>query len=133
MTSQAQPILPPTAPFPPDKLHALNSVIADTNVEQRNWLQGFLAGYQAATLPMPAPAAAPAKKIPLTIAYATDSGNSEEVAAAAKKLAGKQGFSAKLVDFADVSAADSRQVQESPDRRQHLGRGRSAGARRRDL
>ena len=106
MTSQAQPILPPTAPFPPDQLNVLNSVIAGTNVEQRNWLQGFLAGYQAATLPMPAPAAAPAKKIPLTIAYATDSGNSEEVAASAKKLAGKQGFSAKLVDFADVTAAD---------------------------
>ena len=106
MTSQAQPTLPPTAPFPPDQLHALNSVISGTNVEQRNWLQGFLAGYQAATLPMPAPAAAPSKKIPLTIAYATDSGNSEEVAASAKKLAGKQGFAAKLLDFADVTAAD---------------------------
>ena len=104
--TQAQPTLPPTAPFPPDQLHALNSVIAGTNVEQRNWLQGFLAGYQAATLPMPATAAAPSKKTPLTIAYATDSGNSEEVAASAKKLAAKQGFGAKLVDFADVSAAD---------------------------
>ena len=106
MTSQAQPILPQTAPFPPEQLNALNSVISGTNLEQRHWLSGFLAGYQAATLPMPAPAAAPSKKIPLTIAYATDSGNSEEVAAAAKKQAGNQGFAAKLVDFADVTPAD---------------------------
>lgn len=106
MTSQAQPVLPQTAPFAPEQLNVLNSVIAGTNVEQRHWLSGFLAGYQAATLPMPAPAAAPSKKIPLTIAYATDSGNSEEVAANAKKLAGKQGFAAKLVDFADITPAD---------------------------
>ncbi|MEM8950462.1 MAG: flavodoxin domain-containing protein, partial [Pseudomonadota bacterium] len=106
MTSPAFPILPPTAPFPPDKLNALNGVMADTNLEQRHWLAGFLAGYQAATVPMAAPATAPAKKIPLTIAYATDSGNSEEVAANAKKLAGKQGFSPKLIDFADITPAD---------------------------
>ncbi len=106
MTSQAQPILPQTAPFPPDQLDALNGVMASTNLEQRHWLSGFLAGYQAAALPMSAPAAAPSKKIPLTIAYATDSGNAEEVAATAKKLAGKQGFTAKLVDFADITPAD---------------------------
>ncbi|MGI9488416.1 MAG: diflavin oxidoreductase [Geminicoccaceae bacterium] len=106
MTSQAQPILPPTAPFPPDHIQALNGVMASTNLEQRHWLSGFLAGYQAAASPAVAPAPSPAKKIPLTIAYATDSGNSEEVAASAKKLAGKQGFAAKLVDFADVTPAD---------------------------
>jgi len=104
--TQALPILPETAPFPPDHRNALNSVMASTSLEQRHWLSGFLAGYQAASAPMAAPAAAPAKKIPLTIAYATDSGNSEEVAASAKKLAGKQGFAAKLLDFADVTAAD---------------------------
>jgi len=104
--TQAQPILPETAPFPPDHIDALNGVMASTSLEQRHWLSGFLAGYQAASLPIAAPAAAPAKKIPLTIAYATDSGNSEEVAATAKKLAGKQGFSPKLLDFADVTATD---------------------------
>jgi len=106
MTSQAQPTLPETAPFPPDQLNALNSVMAATNLEQRHWLSGFLAGYQAASGPVAAPAPSPAKKIPLTIAYATDSGNAEEVAATAKKLAGKQGFAAKLVDFADITPAD---------------------------
>ncbi|MDH3660043.1 MAG: flavodoxin domain-containing protein [Alphaproteobacteria bacterium] len=111
MTSQALPILPETAPFPPDHIHALNSVMAATSLEQRHWLSGFLAGYQAATLPLAAPAPSPAKKIPLTIAYATDSGNAEEVAANAKKAAGKQGFAAKLVDMADVTAADLADVK----------------------
>lgn len=106
MTSQALPVLPESAPFPPDHIHALNSVMASTNLEQRHWLSGFLAGYQAASVPMASPASTPSKKIPLTIAYATDSGNSEEVAASAKKLAGKQGFAAKLLDFADVTPAD---------------------------
>ncbi len=104
--TQALPILPQTAPFPPDQLNALNSVMAATNLEQRHWLSGFLAGYQAAAIPAAGPTASPAKKIPLTIAYATDSGNAEEVAASAKKRAGKQGFAAKLVDFADVGPAD---------------------------
>jgi sulfite reductase (NADPH) flavoprotein alpha-component len=108
MTSQALPVLPESAPFPPDHIQALNSVMARTSLEQRHWLAGFLAGYQAATATATAvaPQAAPSKKIPLTIAYATDSGNSEEVAASAKKLASKQGFTARLVDMADVTPAD---------------------------
>jgi sulfite reductase (NADPH) flavoprotein alpha-component len=106
MTSQALPILPETAPFPPDHIHALNSVMVRTSLEQRHWLSGFLAGYQAGAAPAIAPAAAPSRKIPLTIAYATDSGNAEEVAANAKKLAAKQGFAAKLVDMADITPAD---------------------------
>ncbi|MGI9433491.1 MAG: diflavin oxidoreductase, partial [Geminicoccaceae bacterium] len=106
MTQQAQPVLPESAPFPPDHIHALNSVMASSSLEQRHWLSGFLAGYQAAAIPIAAPALEPSRKIPLTIAYATDSGNAEEVAASAKKLASKQGFTAKLVDMADVAPAD---------------------------
>ncbi len=106
MTQHSLPLLPENAPFPPSHIHALNGVMAVTNLEQRHWLSGFLAGYQAAAGPVVAPVAAPARKIPLTIAYATDSGNAEEVAATAKKLAGKQGFAAKLIDMADVDPAD---------------------------
>ncbi|MGH1481944.1 MAG: diflavin oxidoreductase [Geminicoccales bacterium] len=106
MTQQTLPILPESAPFPSDHIHALNNVMAATNLEQRHWLSGFLAGYQAAAIPTTAPAATPTKRIPLTIAYATDSGNAEEVAATAKKLAGKQGFAAKLIDMADVMPAE---------------------------
>lgn len=106
MIRQAQPILPPSAPFAADHINALNSVMASTSLAQRHWLAGFLAGYEVASAPAATPAPAPTKKIPLTIAYATDSGNAEEVAANAKKAAGKQGFGAKLLDFADVTAAD---------------------------
>ncbi len=104
MTGQALPILPPSAPFPPDHITALNGVMSSTSLAQRHWLAGFLAGYEAASAaPAAAPAAAPSKKIPLTIAYATDSGNAEEVAANARKDASRQGFAAKLVDFADIT------------------------------
>lgn len=105
-TAQSLPILPPSAPFSQDHINALNSVMSGSSLAQRHWLSGFLAGYEVAQAPSASPAPAPAKKIPLTVAYATDSGNAEEVAANAKKIAGKQGFSAKLVDFADLSVSD---------------------------
>ena len=41
-------MLPETAPFPAEQIVALNSIISRTNAEQRTWLSGFLAGYQAA-------------------------------------------------------------------------------------
>ena len=60
----------------------------------------------AAALPATAPAAAPRKKIPLTVLYGTDSGNAEGVADAAKKAAAKSGFAARLVDMADAEPAE---------------------------
>ena len=67
------PLLPESAPFAPEHIEALNAVMARTSAEQRQWLSGFLAGYHAATagapLAVPAPAAAPRARIPLTILY----------------------------------------------------------------
>ena len=104
----ALPLLPDTAPFAPEHIDALNAVMARTNAEQRQWLSGFLAGYHAATAgaPLAAPAAAPRARVPLTILYATESGNAEGVGADLKKAAGKQGFAAKLLDMAEVSPAE---------------------------
>ena len=104
----ALPLLPDTAPFAPEHIDALNAVMARTNAEQRRWLSGFLAGYHAATAgaPLAAPAAAPRARLPLTILYATESGNAEDVGADIKKVAGKQGFAAKLLDMAEVSPAE---------------------------
>ena len=106
----ARPVLPPGAPFAHDQIGLLNSVMAETTAEQRSWLSGFLAGYQAATATVPAhaPAHAPAvqAKHPLTVLFATKSGNAEGLAADAKKLAGRQGFAGKLLDMADVALAD---------------------------
>jgi sulfite reductase (NADPH) flavoprotein alpha-component len=107
MSSFALPILPESAPFAAEHIRALNSVMAETSAEQRHWLSGFLAGYHAATArPVAAPAASARAKIPLTILFATESGNSEGVAADAKKAAGKQGFAARLLDMSDATPAE---------------------------
>ncbi|MFN4090803.1 MAG: sulfite reductase flavoprotein subunit alpha, partial [Alphaproteobacteria bacterium] len=44
----------------------------------------------------------PAARQPLTILYGTESGNAEAVADAAKRIAGRAGFAARLVDMADA-------------------------------
>src|SRR6185437_5596942 len=97
--------LPETAPFPAEQIVALNHIIAGTNAEQRTWLAGFLAGYQAATVPQPAVAAPPARRAPLTILFATESGNAEALADVARKAAGKLGFAARVLDMADATPA----------------------------
>jgi sulfite reductase (NADPH) flavoprotein alpha-component len=104
------PLLPDNAPFAPEHIEALNAVMARTSAEQRQWLSGFLAGYHAATagaaLAVPAPAATPRARLPLTVLYATESGNAEGIGADLKKAAARQGFAAKLLDMAEVSPAD---------------------------
>jgi sulfite reductase (NADPH) flavoprotein alpha-component len=96
--------LPRSAPFPQEQIDALNRVIAGTTAEQRAWLSGYLAGLQAANDPQTAtPAAPPAKKAPLTILFATESGNAEALANQARKVAARLGFAAKVLDMADIS------------------------------
>ena len=46
---------------------------------QRTWLAGFLAGLEAAAGGAPQIAAPPVAAEPLTIVYATESGNSEKI------------------------------------------------------
>ena len=99
------PLLPDSAPFAADQIAALNHVMSATNIEQRSWLSGFLAGFQAANAPQPAAAAAAStRKIPLAILFATESGNAEALAAQARKAAAKLGFAPRVLDMADVNA-----------------------------
>lgn len=98
-------MLPETAPFPADQIVALDRIIANSSAEQRTWLSGFLAGYQAASTPLPAAAAAPVRRAPLTVLFATESGNAEALADAARKAAGKLGFAARVLDMADATPA----------------------------
>src|ERR1700722_5099406 len=105
------PMLPETAPFPADQITALNRIMSATNAEQRTWLSGFLAGYQAATGPQPAAAAPPARRAPLTILFGTESGNAEALADVARKAAGKLGFAARVLDMADATPAQIAGVQ----------------------
>ena len=74
---------------------------------QRAWLSGFLAGLDAgAPVETAQPAAPPAAAEPLTILYASESGNSERLAADVAKLARKSALKPKVVDFADLDLAD---------------------------
>ncbi len=98
-------MLPETAPFPADQIVVLDRIISGANAEQRTWLAGFLAGYQAATVPQPATAAPPARRAPLTILFGTESGNAEALADVARKAAGKLGFAARVLDMADATPA----------------------------
>jgi sulfite reductase (NADPH) flavoprotein alpha-component len=95
--------IPSSAPFSATDINALNTVVARSSPEQRAWLSGYLAGLAAASSqPQVAPSPAPRARVPLTILYASESGNSEGLAFAAKKLAAKQGFDARVVDMADA-------------------------------
>ena len=104
-------MLPETAPFPADQIVELNQIISRTNAEQRTWLSGFLAGYQAATAPQPAAAAPPARRAPLTILFGTEFGNAEALADVARRAAGKLGFAARVLDMADATPAQIAGVQ----------------------
>ena len=104
MTSLAP--IPSTAPFSATEISALNSVVARSTPEQRAWLSGFLAGLLAGSpAAQPATLVSPRRRVPLTILYASESGNTEALAFAAKKIAAKQGFDARVADMADADVA----------------------------
>jgi sulfite reductase (NADPH) flavoprotein alpha-component len=99
----AQPLLPKNAPFSAEDIDKLNSVVARTTPQQRAWLAGFFAGFEAAQSGGQPQPVAPAKpRQPLLILYASESGNSEALAMRAKKSAQKHGLDAKVFDFADA-------------------------------
>ena len=114
-------IIPDNAPFTPEETEWLDHFFTQMTPEQATWLNGFVSGFQAYqltgsttfaranTIEDRSPAAtrdrvyAPAKqeKPKLMILYGSESGNSESIAAEAKKLAGKAGIKASLIDMAD--------------------------------
>ena len=101
MTSK--PLLPKNAPFSPEDIEVLNRVVARTTPQQRSWLAGFFAGFEAAQGGGQAqPAAAAKPRQPLTVLYASESGNAEALAMKTKKLAQRHGLDAKVFDMADV-------------------------------
>ena len=110
----SSPLLPKTAPFADEQIAALNTVMSASTADQRTWLAGFLAGFAAANdaSGVVAPAAtAPARRTPLTILFGTESGNSETLAAQARKAATKLGFAAKVVDMADIAMAQLAELE----------------------
>lgn len=97
--------LPSTAPFAPEQIAALDQVISVASSVQRAWLAGFLAGLDAAEgrAETQAAVAPPVEKPKLLILYATESGNSEALAAKAKQDAARRGFAARLLDMGDAA------------------------------
>lgn len=107
-TMSRQALLPRTAPFGDQERAHLDAALGAATPIQRAWLAGFLAGLDAAGQPGAAaavPAAPPKAAEPLTILFASESGNSEKLAGDVSKLARKQGFKPKVVDFADLDLA----------------------------
>jgi sulfite reductase (NADPH) flavoprotein alpha-component len=100
--------LPKAAPFSEEEIETLNRVVGTASPVQRAWLAGFLAGVesvQGGAVALPEQAQAPVAAEPLTILFATESGNSEKLASDAAKAARKLGFKPSVVDFADVELA----------------------------
>jgi sulfite reductase (NADPH) flavoprotein alpha-component len=103
----ASPV-PRTAPFTDDEIELLNRIVRHATPVQRAWLTGFLAGLDAAAgqpaaEALPSASARPAE--PLTVLYATESGNSEKLAGDVAKAARKLGFKPSAVDMADLDLA----------------------------
>jgi sulfite reductase (NADPH) flavoprotein alpha-component len=93
--------IPKTAPFAEEEIELLNRVVETATPLQRAWLAGFLAGLDASSSPA-LPASTPRAAEPLTIVFASESGNSERLAADMAKAARKQGFKPSVVDMADL-------------------------------
>lgn len=95
-------LLPQTAPFRHDEIASLDRVLSGATAVQRAWLSGFLAGLEASGQAAPAPAQPPATAEPITILFASESGNAEHLAQDAAKLARKHGARPTIIDFADL-------------------------------
>jgi sulfite reductase (NADPH) flavoprotein alpha-component len=68
---------------------------------QRAWLAGFLAGVESAS-GAAQPVAPPRAAEPITIVYASESGNCEKLANDLAKIARKNGLKPNLIDMADL-------------------------------
>ena len=96
--------IPVTAPFAEDEIAVLNRIVSVATPAQRAWLSGFLAGLDAANA-APQPAARSQAPQPLTVLFASESGNAERLAGDLAKAARKKGFKPTVVDMADLNMA----------------------------
>ena len=111
--------IPKTAPFTEEDVVLLNRVVGPASPIQRAWLAGFLAGFLAGVesvqgsaegAAQPAAPARPAE--PITIVYASESGNCEKLANNFAKAARKNGLKPILVDMADLDVSTLAQARK---------------------
>jgi sulfite reductase (NADPH) flavoprotein alpha-component len=98
-------VIPKAAPFSDEEIELLNQVVSAATATQRAWLAGFLAGLDT-SLAAAQHATPPARGEPLTVVYATESGNSEKLAADIGKAARKAGLRSTIIDMADLNVAE---------------------------
>ncbi|MBX9841345.1 MAG: flavodoxin domain-containing protein [Xanthobacteraceae bacterium] len=103
--------IPKSAPFPDEEIEMLNRVVGSASPVQRAWLAGFLAGVEASSAAAPQPLAPPVAAEPLTIVFASESGNSEKLAGDLAKAARKNGLKPTVIDMADLDVATLAQSQ----------------------
>jgi len=97
--------IPKTAPFGDEEIELLNRVVGTASPTQRAWLAGFLAGVEVSSGGAPQPAAPALPAEPLTIVFASESGNSEHLANEVAKAARKNGLKPSIIDMADLDLA----------------------------
>ena len=98
--------IPKTAPFSEEDVELLNRVVGPASAVQRAWLAGFLAGVESVTgVAHVTPAVAPQAAEPLTIVFASESGNSEKLASDMAKSARKIGLKPTVIDMAELELA----------------------------
>ena len=96
--------IPRTAPFEEDEIDLLNRVVGRASPTQRAWLSGFSpVPRRARNVPQPAAPTRPAE--PLTILFASESGNCERLAGDVAKAARKAGMKPSIIDMADLDLA----------------------------
>jgi sulfite reductase (NADPH) flavoprotein alpha-component len=98
-------IIPNSAPFQEDEIDLLNRVVGPASATQRAWLAGFLSGATSISHVPPQPAAPARPAEPLTIVFASESGNGERLAGDVAKAARKTGLKPSLIDMADLDLA----------------------------
>ena len=98
--------IPKSAPFAEEDIALLNRVVAPASPVQRAWLAGFLAGIEHGAANEQQQAAPPRAAEPLTILFASESGNWEALAGDMAKQARKLGFKPRVVDMADLELND---------------------------
>jgi len=91
-------MIPSHAPFSTEQSASLSALISGFSPAQSSWLSGYLAGLGSSS--------APVGPVYLTVAYGTESGNSEELAARTVKAAKAKGVKAVLKNLADLNPAD---------------------------
>src|SRR5690625_2324235 len=113
---QSTPLQETNSPFNREQVEQINRLVQDLQADQMAWISGYLAGLTAAghpaanegaavARPVPAPAASAGTAPEITILYASETGNSEEVARQAAQRAEARGLKARVEDMLDFKKA----------------------------